>query len=66
MGPRSRHKPERTSREENEAELEDLTAAKAVGQRAREHEQAGDDEGVSVHDPLQVRERGVEIVLDGG
>ena len=45
---------------------EGAAAPEAVGGRAREHEQAGQHQGVGVHRPLQARQRRVEIPADRG
>ena len=37
-----------------------------VGDGAGEDEEAGEDEGVAVEDPLQTGETSVEVVLNGG
>ena len=41
-------------------------APEAVGRRTGDHQEAGQHEGVGVDRPLEARERGVEVVPDGG
>ena len=52
--------------EGEEADHEGPAAAQAVGRGARQHEEAGQDQGVGVDRPLQAGDRGVEVVADGG
>ena len=53
-------------REHGEPDLEDAASAEAVRHGAGEHEKAGEDERVGVDDPLELRDGGVELLLDGG
>src|SRR5205085_984618 len=52
--------------EDGEAERERALAAEAVAERAGGEQQAREDEHVGVDDPLQLRRRSAEVVLEGG
>ena len=52
--------------EGHEADHEGLAPAKSVRHRSREHQQAGQDQGVGVDGPLQAGDRGVQVLPDGG
>ncbi len=54
------------SGEQPQADHEDPTPTVEVGQGAGREQQRGQAEGVGVDDPLQVRDRGVELALDVG
>ena len=51
-------------REPHGADHEDPTPAVAVAERAAQQDQAGQREQVAVGDPLQLRQRGVEVLAD--
>ncbi len=53
-------------REDAKADDEHSPPAEAVAERSAGEEQDGEGEGVGVHDPLQLREAGVEIGTDDG
>ena len=52
--------------EDEKADDEGPAAPESVCSRAREHEQAGENQGVGVYRPLQTRERRVERPSDRG
>ena len=54
----------RSAGEPNHPEQEDAPAAEEVTERATEQQEAGEGQGVCVHDPLQAREAGVEVLAD--
>ena len=56
---------QRADGEQAEPDLEGAAAPDPVGRRARQHEQAGDHQGVGRDDPLQAGDAGVQVVLDG-
>ena len=49
-----------------QADHEGLAPAQAVRRGSREHQQAGQDQGVGVDGPLQAGDRGVQVLPDGG
>ena len=51
----------RADAEDHEADLEGAAAAEAVAEAAGGEQQAGEDEGVGVDDPLEVADGGVEV-----
>jgi hypothetical protein len=55
---------QRAEGEQRQAALEDPPSAEPVGGRARQHQQAGDDQGVGVDRPLQAREGRVKRAMD--
>ena len=57
---------QRARGEGHQPDDEGAPTPEAVGGRAGEHEQAGQHQRVGVHRPLQPRQRGVEVVADGG
>jgi hypothetical protein len=56
---------DRTGGEQDEAGLKDPATPNAVRDGAGEHEEAGDDQGIGVEDPLELREAGTEVALNG-
>ena len=57
---------EGSAHEGHEADHEGLAPAQAVRRGSREHQQAGQDQGVGVDGPLQAGDRGVQVFPDGG
>jgi hypothetical protein len=58
-------------REHRQAGLERPAASHAVRRRSGQHQEAGEDQGVGVNDPLQAGDRGVQLpaeteVMTGG
>ena len=57
---------QRAEHEHAQADAEDAAPLTRSHDRARQHQQAGDDERVGVDDPLQPRYRRVEVAADRG
>lgn len=53
-------------REQGETDAEPAASAETVAQAARRQQQAGDDEGVGIHDPLQLRGVRVQLTRERG
>ncbi len=57
---------QRSEREQGQSDLEGTAAADAIAGRSGQHEQARDHQRVRGDDPLQSRDRGVQLMLDRG
>ena len=56
---------QRPGSEDREADDERAPPSKPISRRARQHQEAGQDEGVGIHHPLQARDRCMQLAPDG-